>query len=70
MSQLKFSGLEVLYDELATALDAVGEGQESVFLSKLVLCLAQEFGDAQRISELIRDCLSEPSPQSATNRLV
>lgn len=70
MSQLKFPELEAVYDELATAIDAVGIERESVFLAKLVICLAQEFGNAQRISELIRDCLSEPSPQSATNRLV
>lgn len=70
MSQLQFSELETLYDELATAIDAVGAERESVFLAKLVICLAQEFGDAQRVSELIQDCLSEPAPESATNRLI
>lgn len=70
MSQLKFPALETLYDELATAIDVVGVERESIFLAKLVVCLAQEFGDAQRISELIRDCMSEPSPQAASNRLV
>lgn len=60
MSTLKFSDLEIIYDELAQALDATEPENESVFLAKLVLSLAHEFGDAKRISELIRDCLEEP----------
>lgn len=59
MSTLTFSQLEVLYDELAHAIDQAGEERESVFLAKLVLSMAQEFGHADRISELIQDCLNE-----------
>jgi hypothetical protein len=70
MSQLTLLELESLYDELAEAIDAVGKDRESVFLAKLILSIAQEFGDAKRISELIRDCLNEPSPSAATNRLI
>ncbi len=70
MSQLAFHELENLYDELAAAIDMAGPAQESVFLAKLVLSLAQEFGQATRISELIQDCLNEPAPSAATNRLV
>ena len=60
MNPLAFNDLENLYDELATAIDVVGPEQESVFLAKLVLSLAQALGDAPRISALIQDCLHEP----------
>lgn len=70
MSQLTLQGLETLFDELAGAIDAAGAERESVFLSKLVLSLAQEFGNARRVSELIQDCLNEPAPSAATNRLI
>lgn len=62
MSQLTFAQLETLYDELAGAIDRVGPQRESVFLAKVVLRLAQEYGDAARVSSLIEDCLDEPPP--------
>ena len=62
MNTLPFEQLETLYDELATAIDQAGPERESVFLAKLVLCLAQEFGDGARVSALIQDCLNEPLP--------
>lgn len=68
MSTLTFNQLEVLYDELAQAIDQAGAEQESVFLAKLVLSMAQEFGHAGRISELIRDCLNEPAAARAANQ--
>lgn len=61
MSTLTFEQLETLYDELATAIDRAGPEQESVFLAKLVLAMAQAFGQAERISALIQDCLEEPA---------
>ena len=60
MSGLQFSELEVFYDELATAIDTVGPEQESVFLAKLVLSMAQEFGQASRLSALVADCMRMP----------
>ncbi len=65
MGTLQFDELENIYDELATAIDAAGPEQESVFLAKLVLSLAHEFGDAQRVSALIQDCLNEPVTELA-----
>lgn len=56
MSALQLNELEDLYDELAQALDACPENQESVFLAKLVLRLANELGDVQRVSRLIAEC--------------
>lgn len=57
MTELKFADLENFYDELATAIDTVGPEKESVFLAKLVLSIAHEFGDAQRLSALVADCM-------------
>lgn len=71
LDTLTFEQLETLYDELATALDRAGPEQESVFLAKLVLSMAQEFGHAGRISALIQACLHEPAaPAPGTQRLV
>lgn len=63
MTALNFSELEVFYDELATAIDQVGPDKESIFLAKLVLVMAQEFGHADRLSALVADCLKEPSDE-------
>jgi hypothetical protein len=60
MTTLTFAQLETLYDELAGAIDRAGPEQESVYLAKLVLRMAQEFGHADRVSALIEDCLHEP----------
>ena len=71
MSTLQFHELENLYDELAVAIDTCGAEQESVFLAKLVLSLAQELGNAARISQLIQDCLHEPvAPAPSGSRLI
>ncbi|MGV3572464.1 MAG: DUF2783 domain-containing protein [Ramlibacter sp.] len=70
MSNLTFEQLETLYDELAVAIDQAGPAEESVFLAKLVLRMAQEFGHADRISALIRECLSPPAPPAEPQRLI
>jgi hypothetical protein len=71
MSTLRFEELENIYDELATAIDAAGPEQESVFLAKLALSLAHELGNAGRVSELIQDCLHEPVTElAAGTRLI
>ena len=62
MTTLTFDQLETLYDELAMAIDEAGPQRESVFLSKLVLCMAHEWGQGDRTSTLIRDCLNEAAP--------
>lgn len=71
MTTLTFPQLETLYDELATAIDQAGAEHESVYLSKLVLRLMQEFGNAPRLSELIQQCLHEPpTPGLGSQKLV
>lgn len=63
---LPFPQLERIYDELALAIDHAGPRQESVFLTKLVLCLAHELGDGDRISRMIADCQKEAPSTKAT----
>ncbi|WP_299764232.1 DUF2783 domain-containing protein [Ramlibacter sp.] len=70
MSTLTFEQLETLYDELAAAIDQAGPAQESVFLAKLVLAMAHEFGHADRISALLRECLAPPAPPAEPQRLI
>lgn len=60
MTQLKFADLEAFYDELAIAIDAVGPENETVFLAKLVLSIAQEFGAPDRLSALVNECMETP----------
>ena len=45
--------LEKTYDLLAESIDEVGGGQESLFLSKLCLALANQLGDMQKIEASI-----------------
>jgi hypothetical protein len=70
MPQLKFADLESFYDELATAIDVVGLENEGVFLAKLVLSIAQEFGQPERLSALLADCLKAPETSLATGTRV
>lgn len=53
MATLQIAGLEQVYDELAQALDRVGEPHSERFLVKVALLLAQEVGDAARVVELL-----------------
>ncbi len=56
MTALPQSDLEDIYDELAEAIDRVGQDQETVFLAKLALSLAHHLGDRALVSRLIQDC--------------
>ena len=53
---MPFAELEPVYEELAAAIDRVGEGQAPLFLAKLVLMLAQELGDRERALAAIAAC--------------
>ena len=50
---LTIGGLETAYDQLATAIDAVGEDQSELFLVKLALLAAQQLGDEAVFGDLI-----------------
>ena len=51
---LTIGGLETVYDQLATAIDAVGQDKSELFLVKLALLAAQLLGDEQVFADLIR----------------
>lgn len=51
---LSISGLETVYDQLATAMDAVGQDKSELFLVKLALLAAQQLGNEQVFADLIR----------------
>jgi hypothetical protein len=67
MSPLSFRDLEELYDQLAQAIDRAGPEQESIFLAKLVLRLAHEFGDGPRVRALVEECLHEAAPPAGAH---
>ena len=50
---LTIGGLETAYDQLATAIDAVGEDKSELFLVKLALLAAQKLGDETVFGDLI-----------------
>ena len=50
---LTIGGLETVYDQLATAIDAVGQEKSELFLVKLALLAAQQLGDEQVFADLI-----------------
>lgn len=50
---LDIGGLETVYDQLASAIDAVGLEKSELFLVKLALLAANRLGDAQQFGELI-----------------
>ena len=50
---LSIGGLETVYDQLASAIDAVGQDKSELFLVKLALLAAQHIGDEQVVGDLI-----------------
>ncbi len=50
---LSIGGLETAYDQLATAIDAVGQDKSELFLVKLALLAAQQIGDETVFADLI-----------------
>ena len=55
MSQntLDIAGLEIVYDQLATAIDAVGAEKSELLLVKLALLAANQLGDVRQFGEMI-----------------
>lgn len=61
---LPFEDLERVFDLVAKSIDDVGEDQERLFLSKLVLALAHRISDFQTIEasvEIAKRDLDNPS---------
>lgn len=59
MSQLPLVELEAVYDSLAEALNQVGIERESLFLTKLVLLLANHIGQQAPVEQAIQTALSD-----------
>lgn len=59
MSQLALAELEAVYDALAVAINQVGIEQESLFLTKLVLLLANQIGDQPQVEQAITTALRD-----------
>ena len=51
---LTIGGLETAYDQLATAIDDVGQDKSELFLVKLALLAAQQLGDETVFDDLIQ----------------
>ncbi len=51
---LNIDGLETVYDQLATAIDTVGEDKSELFLVKLALLAAQQLADEAAFADLIQ----------------
>lgn len=59
--------LEQIYERLAQQIDAVGEDMSELYLAKLALLLARQFGDVTIALQCIEDAaqsLDGSSPQS------
>ena len=50
---LTIAGLETVYDQLASAIDGVGQDKAELFLVKLALLAAQQLGDETVFVELL-----------------
>ncbi len=60
---LDIAGLEAVYDQLATAIDAAGPQQSELFLVKLALLAAERLGSAQQFSELVQAAQQDHQPR-------
>jgi hypothetical protein len=50
---MSFAGLERTYDQLAQAIDSVGEDKTAALLAKLAMLLAHQLGDEQLVADAI-----------------
>lgn len=53
--------LERVYETVATSIDAAGSEGAEVFLAKLVLLLAREIGDADRVLAFVAEARGDPA---------
>lgn len=59
MSGLSVPDLEAVYDHLAQAIDAAGEGRSELMLTKLALLLAQATGRRDVVLQAIDDAMRD-----------
>lgn len=60
---LDIAGLEAVYDQLATAIDAAGPQHSELFLVKLALLAAERLGSARQFSELVQAAQQDLQPR-------
>jgi hypothetical protein len=58
-STLSLSGLETVYDALATAIDQAGSDKKELFLVKLALLNANALGDAELFQQQLHIALQD-----------
>ena len=56
---LSLTGLETVYDALATAIDQAGPDKSELFLVKLALLNAQALGDEARFQQHLTEALKD-----------
>ncbi len=64
MSAMPFEQLEIVYERLADAIDRAGNDNETLFLTKLVLLLAQRQENAVVVAEIIEAALLDLSERA------
>ncbi|VVD74272.1 DUF2783 domain-containing protein [Pandoraea anhela] len=62
--QTAIAGLEAIYDTLALAIDAAPPAKRELLLAKVVLLLANEIHDPQRVISLIHQATDRATNQS------
>ncbi|MBN8943241.1 MAG: hypothetical protein J0H01_27295 [Rhizobiales bacterium] len=66
---LPFARLEQVYEQLAEAIDRAGEANEALFLTKLVMVMAQRAGEGLDFADCVKvagEDLAAPSATSAS----
>ncbi|VVD89015.1 hypothetical protein PAQ31011_01527 [Pandoraea aquatica] len=63
--QTAIAGLEDIYDTLALAIDATPADKRELLLAKVVLLLANEVRDPQRVIDLIAQAAGSTQVQAA-----
>lgn len=64
-SGLPFNDLERIYEALADAIDRTGREREAVMLARLVLLLAQDSADPERVLARIADAVTAATRDTA-----
>lgn len=59
---MAFDDLELIYAQLAEAIDAAGPQREGLFLAKAVLALAHALGDRAQVATILKASLEDLPP--------
>ena len=59
MTGIKFDELEIFYEKLAESIDRVGENNESLFLARLAMTMANEMSDCKKTLKCIEVAIED-----------